>query len=737
MAEKLDIVALVEEEFSNALGAPGGEIASERAEAFEYYLSEPFGDEEEGSSQVVTSDVADVVDGMMPSMLRLFTTAENLVSFDAVGPEDRIQAEQESDYVNYVFFKQNPAFEILFFWMFDAFVQKNGYVKAWWDESEEITNESYKGLTENELNGLMEDDELKPVEQEEREEEVVLNGQTIKMTVHDVKFKRVRKVGQVVIANVPPEEFRISADSRSLDPSKARMVGHEREVTRDELIAMGFKKKVVDDLPAEQKPLGTEEIARKNKSDERKDTAKNRDKSQDKILLREAYIDVDTNNDGRSELKQVFIANGEELETSDADRQPFHCICPHPLAHKHFGKATAEKVKDIQRIGSKLLREILNNLYHTNKPGHAVWEQGIGENTMDDLLTTRIGRVARFKRPVQESYTPMTVPFTAAESFPMVQYFDKLKRDRTGISSDSEGLSPEALKNIQTTVMAQSTDLSKMKIEAIARIFAETGFKSLFRHIHELVQKHQNKPDIVELRGSFVPVDPSEWRHRRNMTVNIGLGIGTRETNLLHLNAIWDKQSQMVSGGGMNLTVTPKNIYNTAAELVKNANLKLPSMFFTDPGDKKAPPPASEVDELKKREMAIQERQQKLDGERNQINAQKAELATQEQALVHQREIKKLEEKTEEREDKFANENEKLRNDIVELQDKIRSSQQKDRTETVKAAADITKTAAETEKIRAETRDLEEETQGKGLERDAAETGLTKLAEDLGSEETE
>src|SRR3546814_12450297 len=98
------------------MGAPGGDIATERAKAWDFYLSKPLGNEIEGQSHVVTSDVSDVVDSIMPSLLRIFTTAGNLVSFDPVGPEDIETAEQESDYVNYVFFKQNPSFEILYTW---------------------------------------------------------------------------------------------------------------------------------------------------------------------------------------------------------------------------------------------------------------------------------------------------------------------------------------------------------------------------------------------------------------------------------------------------------------------------------------------------------------------------------------------------------------------------------------------------------------------------------------------
>lgn len=702
---KEQIVDLVNSEFEDSQGAPGGDISEERARALDYYLRKPFGNEEEGSSAVVTSDVSDVVNGLMPSLLRIFTSADNLISFDAVGPEDEPQAEQESDYVTHVFFKRNPAFEILFYWLFDALVQKNGYVKCWWDESEEVSTEEYEGLSELELADLLSDDELEAVEREEREDETIdpLTGMPVVGTVHDVKFKRITKSGRAQVANVPPDEFRISGDARSLDPSNARMVGHEREVTRDELLAMGFKKSLVDKIPAGDDSLSsTEKIARRDKSDDQKGrTSMSQDKSQEKVVLREAYMKIDTDEDGRSELKQIFTANNMFLEMSDADRQPFHAICPRPLPHKHFGLASAEDVTDTQVITSELLRQVLNNLYHSNNPGHAVWEQGIGENTMQDLLTTKVGRVARFKRPVQESWQPIAVPFTAGDTFPMVEYFDKVKRDRTGISSDAEGLTPDALKHIQTTVLSQAVDLSKMKVEQIARIFAETGFKTLFKHLHELLQKHQQKEEIVKLRGAWVPVRPSEWRTRNDMTVNIGLGIGTREQNLLHLDAIWQKQSEMVQAGGMNLTVTPKNIYNTAAEIVKNANLKLPQMFFTDPGDKPAPPPSDEKAELQRREQELQARQQQLDAERQAIKQAELQLKNQEQSLNHQREMLKLEEKREERADKFAVENEKLRNALSEMGIKLDVAQSEAIIKRIVAESQADQAAANAEVARA------------------------------------
>lgn len=651
-----ELVALVEGEFESSMGAEGGDISTERAKAWEFYMSQPIGNEIEGQSEVVTSDVSDVVDGLMPSMLRLFTTAENLVGFDATGLEDEPAAEQESDYVNYVFFKRNPSFLILYTWFFDAFVQKNGIVKAWWDETEIITQESYQGLSGEELFDLLDDDELEVIERDERIDETADATGIIETEVHDVTFRRTSKRGQVRVDNVPPEEYRISSDARNLDPSEARFVGQEGEKTRSILLDMGFDADIVDNLPSEPNSNSDQEgRARYDKTDEQRESTG--DRSQDEIILREAYIKVDIEETGHGELMQIFTAGGKILSKEPADRQPFHVISPQPLPHKHFGRATAEKVMDIQEINSTLLRQVLMNLYHTNNPSHAVWEQGMGEHTLSDLMSTEVGGIKRFRRPVGESWQPITIPFTAGNTFPMLEFFDKAKRDRTGVSSDSEGLSPEALKNIQTTVLAQATDIARMKVEAVARIFAETGIKSLFLHIHELVMKFQQKADIVKLRNKWVPVNPQEWRTRKDMTVNIGLGIGTREQNLLHLNAIWEKQKEGLVAG----ITKPKDFFNTASEIVKNANLKQPEMFFTDPGNAEMPQQSDEQIQLAQQQLQLQAKQQQLDGQKQQIDQAKL-------MLQHQREMDKLSVQQQANEDRFTVDMEKIRNVITELE---------------------------------------------------------------------
>ena len=501
-----EILNIVDSEFEDAMGAPSGDIAKDRALAYRFYNSEPLGNEIEGKSQVVTSDVAEVVDGIMPSLMRMFATDENLVTFDAVGPGDEKLAQQETDYTTYVFFRKNKdAFMTLHNWFFDALLQKNGYVKAYYDDAEIVTEETYKNLTEDEVFALLEDEELEPLERDEHKDSTVIDFQVLEVTLHDIRFKRTSKRGRIRVENVPPEEFRISSDATKLNPDDARMVGHERLVSRSDLIAMGFDQELVMSLPHKSYEHDSEEkIARRGLDEEREGYA---DKSQQEVEVREAYIKLDLEGNGKSELRQVFTSNGHLLSNEPADRQPFHALCSKPLPHKHFGTCPAEMVMDIQEVTTTLTRQILDNLYQTNNPGHAVYEQAIGETTLDDLMTTEVGRIAVFDRPIGESYQPMTVPFTAGQSFPMLNKYEQVKQDRTGVTSASDMLDPESLKKVQQSVMTQTMDIANGKIEMIARIFAESGIKSLFLHMHELIRKHQDKVEVARLRGEWVEVD--------------------------------------------------------------------------------------------------------------------------------------------------------------------------------------------------------------------------------------
>jgi hypothetical protein len=161
--ERMDLdtlQAMLASEKANALaGLNASSLASERADAMAYYLGDMEKDmpTQPGRSKTVSTDVADVVEGLMPQLMDIFAGSDEVVRFEAVGPEDEEAAQQETDYVNHVFMQRNSGFMILYTFIKDALLQKTGVVKVWWDEREEEQRETYYDLTEEQFALLAQD----------------------------------------------------------------------------------------------------------------------------------------------------------------------------------------------------------------------------------------------------------------------------------------------------------------------------------------------------------------------------------------------------------------------------------------------------------------------------------------------------------------------------------------------------------------------------------------------------
>lgn len=150
----LELKAMLASEKADALAAiSSAQLSQERADAMDYYLGDMRKDmpAQEGRSRAVSTDVADTVEGLMPSLMDIFAGSDEVVRFEPVGPEDEEAAQQETDYVNHVFMQQNPGFMTLYSFIKDALLQKVGIVKVWWEESEQEERETYYDLTEDQF----------------------------------------------------------------------------------------------------------------------------------------------------------------------------------------------------------------------------------------------------------------------------------------------------------------------------------------------------------------------------------------------------------------------------------------------------------------------------------------------------------------------------------------------------------------------------------------------------------
>jgi len=544
------------------------ETVAQRAEAMDYYLRKPYGNEVEGSSQVVTGEVAEAVDGALPQLIRVFTANEDAVQFEPVKDGDEPFAEQASDFANWVFYKDNSGFIILHDWFKDALLQKVGVVKAYWDSKKDITKEKYQNLSDDEMTMLLMDGEFEIVRQKT---DSIIGADGMMYNSHSVTIQRTKDNSRIVIENVPPEEFLISKTARGI--ADADFVAHRRMIARGDLIAMGFDKETVDEIPAgDRLEYSSERLARYQR-DELPDYS-----NTDDVEIFECYIKYDMDGDEIPELRKVLIAGQKILSQEECDYVPFHSLCPIPIPHLFFGQSMADRTMDIQLEKSTILRQMFNNLYLTNNYRVAAVE---GQVNIDDLITSTAGGVVRVKNP--NAIIPLTVQSTASQSFPMFEYLDNALAKRTGVSDMQQGLDPNVLQNVSATAVAAMTQQSAGKLELIARIFAETGVKSLFKGILHLLCKYQEKERTIRLRGKWTTFDPREWDNQYDVSINVGLGNGNRQEQIAMLQMIMAKQEEIIGKYGVNNPLVSVAQYRkTLGRMIEMAGFKDTTAFIND-----------------------------------------------------------------------------------------------------------------------------------------------------------
>ena len=615
-----ELKAIINKEITNSQSFLGGELSEQRQKSLEYYLGDKLGTEIDGRSQVVSTDVSDTIETILPNLLRIFTASDQVVKCEPVNSEDIKLADQVTNYINYIFYKDNPGFEILYTWFKDALLEKNGIVKIYWDDSQTVEQETYENLNQEEYALLMQSDNVELVSKEEFVDEKAVKeiqklqaiaeqqGETLEVEVPklcNAIIKRYSGFGKIKIENIPPEEFLIKSDAKSIEDSN--FVAHKVYKTRSDLIQMGYDKDVVDSLVASKDEVyNSEELARFNGlADAPRDDAT--DSSTEEVEVYECYIKLDFDNDGISELRKVIVAGSnsyEVLENMPCDFNPFCSLTPIPMPHRFFGRSVSELVEDVQLVKSTVMRQLLDNMYLTNNNRVAVMD---GMVNLDDLLTSRPGGIVRTKQPPQQVMFPMQSQAISQQAFPLLEYLDTVRESRTGVTRYNQGLDADSLNKTATgvnTLMSQT----QMRMELIARIFSETGVKQLFRRIFELSVKYQDKERIINLNNEFVPVRPTEWKNRYNISITVGLGSGSKEQQLIIMNNVLEKQIQawQLQGGREYPMVSLKNIYNSLAKIIENAGLKNVENYFTNPEvgmSMMTPPPPPPITPIEKIEM--------------------------------------------------------------------------------------------------------------------------------------
>ena len=620
-----ELASKLSNEIESATGNFNTELSEQREQSMKYYLGEPFGNEIEGRSEIVTTDVRDTIEYIMPSLMRIFTTHNNVAEFEPEGPEDVQMAQQATDYVNYVFNRQNNGFKVLYDVFKDALISKTGIVKHYWEEKTEVSTENYTNLTEIEYQSILANDDMEVIEHTETVVQKAVTddfGNLIspKVVEHDVKVKKTKDNGQVRVVSVPPEEFLVSRRSTSIED--ASFVCHRVKKTVSDLILEGYDPAVVEELPTytiNNAEYDEERIARFSFDDDSVPADEGEGPSR-KVWLEECYIHLDYDGDGIAELRKITKGGNIILDNEEIDSVPFSTICPLPIPHKFHGMSIADTVQDIQLIKSTIMRNLLDNMYLTNNARYAVLA---GQVELDDLLSSKPGGIVRMRAP--GAVTALPTPQIQPYAFQMVQYLDGIREERSGVSKMSQGLNPDVLtSHVTSGAISAATESAMQRIELIARIFAETGIKDLFRNIYSLIQRYENRQKMAYLNGKFVPIDVSKWKEKLNCTVNVGVGSGNQNSKMQTMSSIMNILQTVVQGGGMGSLVTPQNLYNAISEFIAQSGYKNSDMFISNP---QMMPPQQPPEPSLDEKVAAQKAQVEL--QKLQLQAQELEIDTQ------------------------------------------------------------------------------------------------------------
>ena len=596
-----DLESLVGSELTDATSFVDSELSPVRARAIQYYRGEPFGNEEEGRSQVVSTDVRDTINGVMPSLMRVFFGSKKVVQFVPRGPEDIAAADQATDYVNFIFTQDNNGFLLCHSAFKDALRGALGVVKYYWEEKVEVKTEHYSGLDESSLMVLLNEPGVVGSAVQSTDDPSYqppvdpMTGAPVvdPMTglpppapqIYSVELKRETKDGRVVVEAVPPEEFLIDRRARSVED--ATLVAHRRMMRVSDLVALGYdEEEVRSQMGAFELDTNDEYIARNPYAESYGPGGTQDDK---RVLYVEAYVRVDFDRDGISELRKVCtIGPGYKVVMNEpCSHRPFATFCPDPEPHALIGLSIFDMTADLQRIKSAIMRNMMDSLSLSIHPRIGVVE---GQANMDDVLNTEVGGVIRMRQA--GAVQPFSVPFVGQAAFPMLEYLDSVRETRTGMSKAAMGLDAGALQSTTRAAVAATVSAAQQHLELIARVFAETGMRALFKGILKLVVENQDRPRVVRLRNQWVPIDPRSWNSNMDVEVDVALGGGTDEQKVSVLTSIAQKQETILQQmGPQNPLVSVQQYRNTLARLTELSGFKNADEFFLNPATMPPQPP--------------------------------------------------------------------------------------------------------------------------------------------------
>lgn len=567
----------LEEHNRTAVGYLTDELSQDQDDNLARYLGQPYGDEEEGSSNAISHDVAEVVDWALPDLLEPFISGERVVELEPAKPGDEEWCEQASVYLDHVFMVDNPGVTILHDVAKTALIQKVGFCKTRWKEDDHVERCTQQGLSAINLGELqgdpsitIEDATPEPVSPELLAivGEAFPDGQS-----YSVTYSRRERRGRVEVLVCPPEQIKVAARATTLD--RIAYICHEVPVSRAQLISDGFDADEVMGLVADKASNAERSDTRFVGESTRSNTSTT--KLAEEVLLHEEYIRGDFDEDGTIETVLAFRVGKTILSAETVDGHCFTMWTPDRIPSRLIGLGLADKVKQTQRIKTAIVRQMLDNVYLANNPRIEVPEQAVGENTIGDLLSYRIGGLIRTQQPGM--LRAIELPDRSAIAMQALTYMDSVREQQSGVVRNGMAVSSDEIDPKSATEARSNDRNEQVRKRLMARMFAETFMVPLFRRMLHLIVKYQDFERTIRQRGKWVNIDPRAWNADLTAKIGVGLGHANRAETLQAGQLVLTLQMQAMQIG----LATPEHLYKTASKIVEASGLQFASDYFVDP----------------------------------------------------------------------------------------------------------------------------------------------------------
>ena len=574
---RTEIEGIVQEAVESAVDFVESEISQDRIKAQRYYNGEVDIGHEDGRSKVVATKVRDTIRAAKPSLMRVFLSTARPVEFIPRGPEDVAMAEQATSFVQHEFTRLN-GYRVLSDAINDALVKKQGIVKAYYTDYAEAEIFTYTNLTDDEYTFLIDADDVDVIEHTmEMSIELDQMGVEMEMPTHSAKISRTKRTGQLEIESIPPEEFFINRDARTL--ADAYVVAHRTDMRVGDLVEMGFDYQEIVNLTAfdgSTDMSGAEVFERQGYEDDLSDEDE-QDPSMKLVGITEAYMRMDVEGAGVPTLHKFMLGGTDYtlLDYMPCDEIPFAKFEVDPEPHSWYGHSLAEIVEDDQDAATSILRGILDNVAMTNNPRIGIVENAVN---IDDVMNNEIGAIVRMRQP--GSVQDLSVPFVAGQTLSALNYMDMLTEQKTGVTRASMGLNNDALQSTTKAAVQATVQAAAGQVEQMARNLAD-GMKDLFSIVLRLIVKNSDEEKMMRLNGQFVPVDPRVWDSEMDVSINVGLGTGREEEKQAALNQALQMQMTVYQTyGPQNGLVSLTNIRNTLADVLAASGVRNADRYF-------------------------------------------------------------------------------------------------------------------------------------------------------------